>query len=1042
MATSRERSASASDRSASPPDRPVSASDRPASAPDRTGSAILEKVYDPTQVEPRWYRVWLDRGVFTADPRSPKPPFTIVIPPPNVTGSLHMGHAFNNTLQDIVIRYKRMDGHEALWVPGTDHAGIATQNVVERQLAARGLSRHALGREAFVELVWKWKAESGGQIIRQLQRLGASCDWTRERFTMDEGLSRAVREVFVRLYEDGLIYRGDYIVNWCPKDETALSDLEVEHEEVEGALYHIRYPLAPEPAGSRRTPGSERSASPRAPGAPGEPPAPRGGNAGERGPWGEGASFGHSAEADASEGAPAGGASSPSERGPRGADRPGSPGGLRPPAVSSPGWSGPLRVVEGPVVVTTRPETMLGDTAVAVHPDDPRYAGLVGREVELPLTGRRIPIIADRYVDREFGSGALKVTPAHDPNDFEIGLRHSLPRVAVIGPDGTMTEAAGRFAGLDRFEARRQVVAALEAEGLLVKVEPHRHAVGHCYRCGTVIEPMVSKQWFVRIKPLAEPAIRAVREGRVRIVPEQWTATYYAWMENIRDWTISRQIWWGHRIPAWYCDTCGAIVVARETPERCPNGHTPLRQETDVLDTWFSSALWPFSTLGWPDRTPELARFYPTSLLVTGFDILFFWVARMIMMGLKFMGDVPFRDVYIHALVRDVHGQKMSKSKGNVIDPLVVIERYGADAFRFTLAALAAQGRDVKLAEERIAGYRNFVNKLWNASRFVWLNLDRGPDGALRPPARAADLDRASLDLADRWILSRAARTVEAVRAHLDAYRFNDAAQAAYDFVWHEFCDWYIELTKPDLAGGDPVARARRQAVLVEVLRDTLALLHPMIPFVTEEIWQALPKRPGDAELVVTAPYPRPDASRLDPAAEDEMAFVQDVVVAARRIRGTYNLPPSQRIAPFVRFGAAADGRTDLASREALLQALARRYIDPLANAEVTVIGRGEAAGWRQPRWAAAEVVRGVEVLVEVGEAAIREEARRLEKELARVEALVAATRAKLEKGDFVRKAPEDVVEKERAKLAAAEADRRALEENLARVRATIARHE
>jgi valyl-tRNA synthetase len=671
-----------------------------------------------------------------------------------------------------------------------------------------------------------------------------------------------------------------------------------------------------------------------------------------------------------------------------------------------------------------------------VHPEDERYRPLLGREVELPLAGRRIPIVADAYVDRAFGSGALKVTPAHDPNDFEIGRRHDLPRVVALDVHARMTDAAGRYAGLDRYEARRRIVADLEAAGLLVKVEPHRHAVGHCYRCGTVIEPMVSKQWFVRIKPLAEPALAAVREGRVRIVPEQWEHTYYNWMANIRDWTISRQIWWGHRIPAWHCEVCGDMVVARETPRECGNGHATLRQETDVLDTWFSSALWPFSTLGWPDRTPDLAKFYPTSLLVTGFDILFFWVARMIMMGLRFMGDVPFRDVYIHALVRDAEGQKMSKSKGNVIDPLVMIDRHGADAFRFTLAALAAQGRDVKLAEERIAGYGNFINKLWNAARFVLMNVDAG--SAVR---RIDELDPADRDLADRWILSRAARTVEVVRAHLDAYRFNEAAQALYDFVWHEYCDWYIELAKVDLApAAGRAARGRRQAVLVEVLREALALLHPFVPFVTEEIWHALPRRSGDADMVATASYPRPEPSRIDPAAEDDMDFVQSVIVAARRIRGTYNLPPSQTITPYVRFGAAAgrDGRGSGRGREQLLQALARTYVDPLANARVTVVGRG---GGRRglPRWAAAEVVHGVEVLVEVGETALRGEAGRLEKELRRVEGLIAATRAKLAKEDFVARAPEEIVEKERGKLAAFEADRRALDENLTHVRAVLA---
>ncbi|RMF87397.1 MAG: valine--tRNA ligase, partial [Nitrospinota bacterium] len=640
----------------------------------------LEKRYDPHQIEEKWYRFWEEQGYFHADPSSSKPPYAIVIPPPNITGSLHMGHALNNTLQDILIRWKRMQGFNTLWLPGTDHAGIATQYVVEQQLARQGLTRQQLGREEFLKRVWEWRKESGGTILRQLRKLGASCDWQRERFTMDEGLSRAVREVFVTLYEEGYIYRDAYIINWCPRCLTALSDLEAEHEEVQGHLYYIRYPLAT--------------------------------------------------------------------------------------------GTGSL------TVATTRPETMLGDTAVAVHPEDPRYTPFIGQEVLLPLTDRKIPVIADSYVDPEFGTGVLKITPAHDPYDFEVGNRHHLPRLRVINDDGTMNSEAGAYQGLDRFACRERVIQDLTAQGLLEKVEPYTHSIGHCYRCRTIVEPLLSTQWFVRIKPLAEPAIAAVREKRIRIIPPQWEATYFNWMLNIKDWCISRQLWWGHRIPAWYCQQCSQITVARETPTRCQHCHSAdLVQEEDVLDTWFSSGLWPFSTLGWPERTADLQTFYPTSVLVTAFDILFFWVARMIMFGLKFMGDVPFRDVYIHALVRDAEGQKMSKSRGNVIDPLTVMERYGTDAFRFTLAAFAAQGRDIRLSEERIAGYRNFVNKIWNAFRFSLLHFSS--EEPLSP-----ELPTQTLELADRWILSRLARTTGEVNTALEEYRFNDAAGVLYQFFW------------------------------------------------------------------------------------------------------------------------------------------------------------------------------------------------------------------------------------------------------------------
>jgi len=646
-------------------------------------SNILDKGYEPHEVEKRWYDFWEKEQLFAAKDKSSQKPYSIVIPPPNVTGVLHMGHALNITMQDILCRYRRMHGDNVLWMPGTDHAGIATQNVVEKNLAGEGRDRHQLGREKFIEAVWKWRKEYGSAIINQLKRLGASCDWDRERFTMDEGLSLAVRKVFVQLYNEGLIYRDNYIINWCQRCHTALADLEVEHEEHDGHLYHIKYP--------------------------------------------------------------------------------------------STDGSGVI------IVATTRPETMLGDTAIAVNPEDERYRNIGYNEVILPLMNRTIPIIREKYVDTSFGTGALKVTPAHDPNDFEIGRRHNLPSIKVIGDDGLMTSEAGQFKGLDRFECREAVLKALKKEGLLEKIEPHKHKVGHCYRCKTVVEPNLSKQWFVNVKPLAEKAVKAVEDGKTKIIPESWTKNYYNWMNDIRPWCISRQIWWGHQIPVWTCENCNEVIVAVDTPETCPkcNGKN-LVQESDVLDTWFSSALWPFSTMGWPEETPLLKTFYPTSVLITGFDILFFWIARMMMMGIHFMGDVPFKDVYIHALVRDEEGSKMSKSKGNVIDPLTVIDHYGTDAFRFTLAAFAAQGRDIKMSEKRVEGYRNFVNKLWNASRFSLMHLNKGYD----------DIDYNQLSLPDRWILSRLNTVTENVNDTLDNYRFNEAAGAIYKFVWHEFCDW------------------------------------------------------------------------------------------------------------------------------------------------------------------------------------------------------------------------------------------------------------
>ncbi|TYO98229.1 valyl-tRNA synthetase [Geothermobacter ehrlichii] len=878
----------------------------------------LPKGYEPRDVELKWYRRWEEDGCFEADEHSPRPHYSIVIPPPNVTGVLHMGHALNNTLQDILCRWKRMTGHEVLWMPGTDHAGIATQNVVEKQLAAEGVDRHELGREKFVERVWRWREESGGQIINQLKRLGASCDWRRERFTMDEGLSRAVREVFVSLYEQGLIYRANRLINWCPRCHTALSDLEVEHEEQKGHIWHLRYPVV----------GSDRYL----------------------------------------------------------------------------------------VVATTRPETMLGDTAVAVHPEDERYADLVGRKVRLPLVDREIPIVADTYVDREFGSGAVKITPAHDFNDFELGRRHDLEQINIFDESAVVNENGGPYRGLGRFEAREKVLADLEAQGLLEKVEEHANAVGECYRCRSVIEPWLSKQWYVKVGPLAEEAIRAVEDGRTRIVPEHWTKTYFEWMRNIQDWCISRQIWWGHQIPAWFCDDCDQITVSRQDAETCAHcGSRNIRRETDVLDTWFSSALWPFSTMGWPEKTETLQKFYPTSCLVTGFDILFFWVARMMMMGLKFMGEVPFRDVYIHALVRDAQGQKMSKSKGNVIDPLTVIEEYGTDAFRFTLAAFAAMGRDIKLSTDRIAGYRNFTNKLWNASRFTLMNLeDFDPEGCT--------LDGLDLSPADQWILTRLRETAAATGQALAEYKFNDAAGSLYAFTWHQFCDWYVELVKDELYGEDAAARRRVQTVLYTVLEQLLRLLHPFMPFITEEIWQALPgKRP--CRYLMQAAYPDGSELRADAALAGRMEQVMEIIRGIRNIRGEMDIAPSRRIT------VVLDCRDEAA---AAVVAEGQAYIRSLARVDELRFG----VGIERPEKSATQVAGPVEILVPLaGLIDIAEEEKRLSKEVAKVQKDVDFFRKKLSNEKFVANAPAHVLEKDRGKLAQAEEKLAVLKQSLERIR-------
>jgi valyl-tRNA synthetase len=885
----------------------------------------LPKGYEPAEVEKRWYAYWEKEGLFSGADVSSKGPYSIVIPPPNVTGALHMGHAHNNTLQDILCRYHRMKGYNVLWMPGTDHAGIATQNVVEKELAREGKDRHSLGREGFIQRVWQWREEYGGLIIRQLRRLGASCDWDRERFTMDEGLSTAVKTVFVALYKQGLVYRGNYIINWCPRCQTALSDLEVDHEDHNGHLYYVRYPFED----------------------------------------GEG----------------------------------------------------------GIIVATTRPETMLGDTAVAVNPNDERYQGGDGNTVILPLMNRRIPIISDEYVDMKFGTGALKITPAHDPHDFEIGRRHNLASIKVIGGDGHMTEEAGRFQGKDRFECREEVVEALREEGLLEKVEPYQHSVGHCYRCRKTVEPYLSKQWFVKVKPLAEQAVAAVERGDTRIIPDTWTKTYYEWMNNIKDWCISRQIWWGHRIPAWTCEDCDELIVATEPPQRCPacEGAT-LVQETDVLDTWFSSALWPFSTMGWPENTQTLQTFYPTSVLVTGFDILFFWVARMMMMGLHFMDEVPFRDVYIHALVRDAEGKKMSKSKGNVIDPLYVIDEYGADAFRFTLAALAAQGRDIKLSEDRIEGYRHFVNKLWNATRFALVHLaDFEPD--------VSPQDVRYFSLADRWILSRLNRLVDTVTVGLDEYKFNDAANALYQFVWHEFCDWYLEIIKPVLYGppGDGESAETPAAghyettrfVLWTVLNEILRLLQPFIPFVTEEIWEKLPGTEGS---IMEADFPVTSKERHDSDAERAMQVLMGVVSGVRNIRGEMNVPPSLQVEVIVQ------------SPDKEVRGLIKQRRDIIGNLCKAKMLEVMPLGERPP--ASATSVFGSAIIFVSLEGVIDfdRETERLNKEIGKITKELGGIDKKLKNEDFLEKAPNDVVEKVREKGEKLSQKRNRLQENLEKV--------
>jgi valyl-tRNA synthetase len=875
----------------------------------------LSPRYDPSDLERRHYRRWEEGSWFHPEAAEADDPYVIVIPPPNVTAALHMGHGLNNTIQDVLIRWRRMQGRDALWLPGTDHAGIATQNVVERELAEEGLARWDLGREAFEERVWSWVDEYGARIIDQLKSIGASCDWQRTRFTLDEGLSRAVREVFVRLYEEGLVYRGQYIINWCPRCGTALSNEEVEHQETGGRLVHVRYPFAE----------------------------------------GEG----------------------------------------------------------GVTVATTRPETMLGDTALAVHPDDERYGDLVGREVILPLVGRRLAVVEDDFVDPEFGTGVVKVTPAHDPNDFEIGRRHDLETVDILEDDATISDAAPeRFRGLDRFEARDRVVQELGDEGFLVEVEDHEHAVGRCYRCDTVVEPRLSLQWFVRMEPLAEPALEAYRQGELRFHPESYGTNYARWLENIRDWCISRQLWWGHRIPVWYCrsEGCGREeIVAREAPEACPGCGGAVEQDPDVLDTWFSSWLWPFSTLGWPEETADLEAFYPTDTLVTGPDILFFWVARMVMAGLEFMDELPFTDVVINGMVKDHLGRNMSKSLGNGIDPLEVVDRFGADALRYTLVSGSAMGADIRLnyrdLEEAFQVGRNFANKIWNAARFALEHLEPGD---LR-----ADPGSRRLELSDRWILSRLRGTAAEVTEQLGRFRLHDAAQGIYHFVWDEFCDWYLELVKPRLYGDrGEESREAAAVTLAHVMDGWLRLLHPVMPFITEELALRIPGV-EDRETILTGPWPDPPEGWSDPEAERELGQLQELVGTVRNLRSEYRVQAGTEVE--VRLGSVADPlrRALDAEGEGL-----RRLADVSA---VALDGAGEEAG----PGARAVLRSGTEVFVPLeGVVDLEKERERLTGEIERVESLLEASRRKLDNQDFLEKAPEDVVEREREKRQSLEEQR------------------
>ncbi len=849
-------------------------------------SKELAKAYEPGEVEDRIYDFWLKGGYFHAEVEPEKKPYTIVIPPPNITGQLHMGHALDNTLQDILIRWRRMQGYCTLWVPGTDHASIATEAKIMEAMRKEGLTKEGIGREAFLERAWDWKEKFGGRIVSQLKKMGSSCDWDRERFTMDEGCSRAVREVFVRLYEKGLIYRGERIINWCPHCKTSISDAEVEFSEHDGHFWHLRYPL---------TDGS---------------------------------------------------------------------GSIE--------------------LATTRPETMLGDTAVAVHPDDERYQKYIGKTVTLPLVGREIPIVADTYVEQDFGTGVVKITPAHDPNDFEVGLRHNLPVINVMNEDGSINENGGKYSGLPGLEARRRIVADLEEQGYLIKVEDIKHNVGSCYRCGTTVEPRVSKQWFVKMEPLAKPAIDRVRDGEVHFIPERFEKIYFHWMENIKDWCISRQLWWGHRIPAWYCEDCGETIVSREEPHTCPKcGSSHLHQDEDTLDTWFSSALWPFSTLGWPDKTPELDYFYPTSTLVTGYDIIFFWVARMIFSGFEHMGQPPFQNVLIHGLVRDAQGRKMSKSLGNGIDPLEIIEKYGADALRFTLATGNSPGNDMRFSDEKVSASRNFANKIWNAARFILMNIE-GHDVKNELPD--------DLLLEDRWIISEFNGVAKAVTDNLEKFELGMAVQKLYDFLWDHFFDWYIEIAKIRMQSGDETTAQNARPILVWVMTGTLQLLHPFMPFITEEIWQSLPH---SGESIMVSPWPQATAEHDFPKAEEEMRLIMEAIRAVRNRRAEMNVPPSRKASLYVATAVPETFQKGSA------------IIAKLAYASEIEIGDAfEVPGAVTIVTSAAKIYIPMEELVDK-----QAELARLNKELESARKQLVGAQAKLNNESFISKAPANIVE-------------------------------
>ena len=877
--------------------------------------------YEPTAIEAKWYAKWVEAGVFAPSAEADAAPYTIVIPPPNVTGVLHLGHALNNTMQDVLIRAHRMAGERTMWLPGTDHAGIATQNVVEKQLKKEGTSRHTIGREAFLERVWEWKEQNGSRIVEQLKRLGCSCDWERERFTMDDGLCEAVREAFCRLYEQEKIYRGEYLVNWCPRCATALSDEEAIPTATKGKLYHIRYPVK-----------------------------------GLDGEW--------------------------------------------------------------VVVATTRPETMLGDSAVAVHPEDDRYQSLIGRYVTLPLVGREIPVVADRYVDPTFGTGCLKITPAHDLNDFEVGNRHQLPRINVLTPGGRVNEAGGAYAGLDRFAARKKIVEDLERQGLLEGTEPHAHNVPQCQRCHTVLEYYLSKQWFVAMEQLAKPAADAARSGRLRFTPSRWTSVYLHWMDNIRDWCISRQLWWGHRIPVWHCSDCGQQTCAREDPLACGScGSAAIEQDPDVLDTWFSSWLWPLSTLGWPEETDDLATFYPTQTLVTGHEIIFFWVARMVMAGLAFKGELPFTDVVIHGMIRDEKGRKMSKSLGNGVDPIEVIDETSADALRFTLMYLTPEGQDARISKQKFDIGRNFCTKLWNASRLVLGNLEGFAYSGELP---------AELEAEDRWILSRLHNCTKTVNKAVATHRFSTMVQALYDFVWGDFCDWWLEIAKGRLYD-EGEARLPAQQVAVYVLDRLLRLLHPVVPFITEELWQRLRSSCGAqdwAAFVATAPLPEADETRIDSEVEDAFALVMDLVRQVRNLRAEFRVGPQVPVHVVV----SARTRDEQAAKRLAVAEASQALIGRLARAVPLEVGNQ----LERPKGSVVGAVKDLDVFVILaGVVDLAAERERLEQRKSKLDKQLASARSKLQQPSFVDRAPADVVERTRELARDIEAELRAVDNNL-----------